>query len=91
MYEDEDALIAIRCNIFTDQWLSTARISDWLATYLATVKYSIRNRLTNAAPKLLRRRDFALAAKIFKNEDDLSLAKKLIEGCLWAYEVMPWV
>ncbi|RQM07103.1 hypothetical protein DH86_00003876, partial [Scytalidium sp. 3C] len=31
----------------------------------------------------------AIAAKIFENEGDLSLARKLVEGCLWAYEVMP--
>ena len=31
----------------------------------------------------------AIAAKVFENDDDLSLARKLVEGCLWAYEVMP--
>ena len=31
----------------------------------------------------------AIAAKIFQNEEELSLAKKLVEGCIWAYEVMP--
>ncbi len=31
----------------------------------------------------------AIAAKLFQNEEELSLAKKLVEGCLWAYEVMP--
>jgi len=30
-----------------------------------------------------------IAAKIFQNDADLSLARKLVEGCLWAYEVMP--
>lgn len=30
----------------------------------------------------------AIAAKIFEN-DDLELAKKLVHGCLWAYEVHP--
>ncbi|RFU29244.1 hypothetical protein B7463_g7103, partial [Scytalidium lignicola] len=30
----------------------------------------------------------AIAAKTFEN-DDLELAKKLVNGCLWAYEVMP--
>ncbi len=30
-----------------------------------------------------------IAARIFENDDDLALAKKLVEGCLWAYEVMP--
>lgn len=30
-----------------------------------------------------------IAAKIFENDNDLDLAKKLVEGCLWAYEVMP--
>jgi mannosyl-oligosaccharide alpha-1,2-mannosidase len=30
-----------------------------------------------------------IAAKIFENDDELSLAKKLVNGCLWAYEVMP--
>lgn len=31
----------------------------------------------------------AVAAKIFRSSEDLALAKKLVEGCLWAYEVMP--
>ncbi|KAK0110441.1 hypothetical protein ONS96_002052 [Cadophora gregata f. sp. sojae] len=31
----------------------------------------------------------AIASKVFENEDDLKLARKLVEGCLWAYEVMP--
>jgi len=31
----------------------------------------------------------ALASKIFRNHNDLSIAKKLVEGCLWAYEAMP--
>lgn len=31
----------------------------------------------------------AIAAKIFQNDEELSLARKLVEGCLWAYEVMP--
>jgi mannosyl-oligosaccharide alpha-1,2-mannosidase len=31
----------------------------------------------------------AMAAKIFQNDEDLSLATKLVKGCLWAYEVMP--
>jgi mannosyl-oligosaccharide alpha-1,2-mannosidase len=30
-----------------------------------------------------------IAAKIFQNDEDLALATKLVEGCLWAYEVMP--
>ncbi|TVY84057.1 Mannosyl-oligosaccharide 1,2-alpha-mannosidase MNS1 [Lachnellula suecica] len=30
-----------------------------------------------------------IAAKIFQNDDDLALAQKLVEGCLWAYEIMP--
>ena len=30
-----------------------------------------------------------IAAKIFQNDEDISLARKLVEGCLWAYEVMP--
>jgi mannosyl-oligosaccharide alpha-1,2-mannosidase len=30
-----------------------------------------------------------IAAKVFENDDDLALAVKLVEGCLWAYEVMP--
>jgi mannosyl-oligosaccharide alpha-1,2-mannosidase len=29
-----------------------------------------------------------IAAKIFQNDNDLSLAKKLVEGYLWAYEIM---
>ncbi|PQE06283.1 class I alpha-mannosidase protein [Rutstroemia sp. NJR-2017a BBW] len=31
----------------------------------------------------------AIGAKIFENEEDLVLAKKLTEGCLWGYESMP--
>ncbi|KAH7409456.1 glycoside hydrolase [Cadophora sp. MPI-SDFR-AT-0126] len=31
----------------------------------------------------------AIASKVFENGDDLILARKLVEGCLWAYEVMP--
>ncbi|CAD6449023.1 c7d7560b-c2b7-4912-afd1-c7cd5cdc403c [Sclerotinia trifoliorum] len=31
----------------------------------------------------------AIGAKIFENEQDLELARKLTEGCLWAYENMP--
>ena len=31
----------------------------------------------------------AIASKVFDNPDDLNLARKLVEGCLWAYEVMP--
>lgn len=31
----------------------------------------------------------AIGAKIFGNDEDLVLGRKLVEGCLWAYEVMP--
>ncbi len=31
----------------------------------------------------------AIGAKIFQSPEDLVLAKQLVEGCLWAYEVMP--
>ncbi|PGH23719.1 hypothetical protein AJ80_02147 [Polytolypa hystricis UAMH7299] len=31
----------------------------------------------------------ALAAKIFEREDDLDIARKLTEGCIWAYRSMP--
>ena len=31
----------------------------------------------------------AIGAKIFGNEEDLVLGRQLVEGCLWAYEVMP--
>lgn len=31
----------------------------------------------------------AIGAKIFENEKELELARKLTEGCLWAYETMP--
>ncbi|CZR64406.1 probable class I alpha-mannosidase [Phialocephala subalpina] len=31
----------------------------------------------------------AIGAKIFENDEDLALGRKLVEGCLWAYEVMP--
>lgn len=30
-----------------------------------------------------------LAAKLFKNAEELSIARKLVDGCLWAYEAMP--
>lgn len=30
-----------------------------------------------------------MAAKIFQNENDLELGRKLTEGCLWGYENMP--
>jgi mannosyl-oligosaccharide alpha-1,2-mannosidase len=30
-----------------------------------------------------------LAAKIFSNDGDMDVAKKLVEGCLWGYENMP--
>jgi mannosyl-oligosaccharide alpha-1,2-mannosidase len=28
----------------------------------------------------------AIAAKIFQKEEDMATARKLMEGCLWAYE-----
>jgi mannosyl-oligosaccharide alpha-1,2-mannosidase len=31
----------------------------------------------------------AIGAKIFQNDEDLALGRKLVEGCLWAYEAMP--
>lgn len=31
----------------------------------------------------------ALGAKIFKNTEDLDVARKLVEGCLWGYETGP--
>ncbi|KAI9640451.1 hypothetical protein NHQ30_011197 [Ciborinia camelliae] len=31
----------------------------------------------------------AIGAKIFENEKDLELARKLTDGCIWAYEIMP--
>ena len=31
----------------------------------------------------------AIGAKIFENDEDLILGRRLVEGCLWAYEVMP--
>lgn len=31
----------------------------------------------------------ALASKIFSNQEDLVVARKLVEGCLWAYEAFP--
>lgn len=31
----------------------------------------------------------ALAAKIFDRPDDIDIARKLVEGCIWAYESMP--
>ena len=30
---------------------------------------------------------FAIGAKIFNREDDMDIARKLTEGCIWAYEV----
>ncbi|KAF2103275.1 seven-hairpin glycosidase [Rhizodiscina lignyota] len=30
-----------------------------------------------------------IGAKIFASDEDLTLAKRLVEGCLWGYEVMP--
>jgi len=30
-----------------------------------------------------------LAARIFRNEQDMDIATKLVEGCLWGYENMP--
>jgi mannosyl-oligosaccharide alpha-1,2-mannosidase len=30
-----------------------------------------------------------LAAKIFSNSEDMDIAKKLVEGCLWGYENLP--
>lgn len=31
----------------------------------------------------------AIASQIFSNKEEFALAEKLVEGCLWAYEVMP--
>ena len=31
----------------------------------------------------------AIAAKMFQNDQELVLARQLVEGCLWAYDVMP--
>lgn len=31
----------------------------------------------------------AMAAKIFNRTDELSIARKLVDGCIWAYESMP--
>ncbi|KAH8647569.1 glycoside hydrolase family 47 protein [Tricladium varicosporioides] len=31
----------------------------------------------------------AIAGKIFENDADLELGKKLVEGCLWGYDIMP--
>jgi mannosyl-oligosaccharide alpha-1,2-mannosidase len=31
----------------------------------------------------------AIGSKIFNNVDDMDVARKLVEGCLWAYEVSP--
>jgi len=31
----------------------------------------------------------SIGAKIFENDEDLALGRKLVEGCLWGYEVMP--
>jgi len=31
----------------------------------------------------------ALASKVFNNREDLADARKLVEGCLWAYEALP--
>jgi mannosyl-oligosaccharide alpha-1,2-mannosidase len=30
-----------------------------------------------------------IAAKIFGREGDLEVAKKLVDGCMWAYDSMP--
>ncbi|TID26004.1 class I alpha-mannosidase protein [Venturia nashicola] len=30
-----------------------------------------------------------IAAKIFESEEDLDVAKKLVEGCIWGYETFP--
>jgi mannosyl-oligosaccharide alpha-1,2-mannosidase len=30
-----------------------------------------------------------LGAKIFNNDEEMDVAKKLVEGCLWGYENMP--
>lgn len=31
----------------------------------------------------------AIAAKIFLRPNDLSIARKLVDGCIWSYEIMP--
>lgn len=31
----------------------------------------------------------AIASRMFADDGELALARKLVEGCLWAYEVMP--
>ncbi|KAI9703985.1 MAG: hypothetical protein M1820_005767 [Bogoriella megaspora] len=31
----------------------------------------------------------ALGAKLFGNEEEIDIARRLVEGCLWAYEVAP--
>jgi mannosyl-oligosaccharide alpha-1,2-mannosidase len=31
----------------------------------------------------------ALGAKIFNRTDDLDVARKLVDGCIWAYDSMP--
>lgn len=31
----------------------------------------------------------AVAARIFDKEEDMEIAKQLVEGCMWAYENMP--
>jgi mannosyl-oligosaccharide alpha-1,2-mannosidase len=32
---------------------------------------------------------FGISSKIFERPDDLVVAKKLVDGCVWAYEVSP--
>lgn len=32
---------------------------------------------------------FALSGKVFQNDEDLDLARKLVNGCVWAYESAP--
>lgn len=32
---------------------------------------------------------YAIASKIFNRPDDLAIAKKLVDGCIWAYEASP--
>lgn len=31
----------------------------------------------------------AIASKIFSKPDDLAVARKLVDGCIWAYDIMP--
>jgi mannosyl-oligosaccharide alpha-1,2-mannosidase len=31
----------------------------------------------------------AIGSRIFPNDEELELGRKLVEGCLWAYEIMP--